>query len=136
MGVVAAGASKTNGKAAQIAATRKRTQFATIDELLEGAHGIDFVSNALETGRRFGADALRLLSELGVVAAASNCCNSCQSKPAFVLRALAELACFSCRGNAGVYAGSIWMIHRHACLACCGGAGSVVQVGEIVALDG
>ena len=117
----AAGANKTNGKVARIAAARKPTGFATIGE---GAGGFDFVPNAVGAGGRLGADALRLLLELGDVAAASN---SCLSKAAFVRRALAELACSLCRGNAGVYAGSmsrlLWA------------AGSAVQAGERVATD-
>ena len=71
-----------------------------------------------------GVDALRLLSELGDVAAASN---SRLSKAAFLRRAQAELACSLCHGNAGVYAGSISRLLRV--------AGSAVQVGEIVAME-
>ena len=61
---------------------------------------------------------------IGDVAAASN---SRLSKAAFVRRALAELACSLCRGNAGVYAGSMSRLLRV--------AGSAVQVGEIVAME-
>ena len=84
---------------------RKQTEFATIGE---GAGGFDFVPIAVETGGRLGVNALRLLSKLGDVAAASN---SRLSKAAFVRRALAELACSLCRGNAGVYAGSMSRLH-------------------------
>ena len=71
-------------------------------------------------GGRLGAGALRRLLELGDVAAAST---SRLYKAAFMQRALAELdTCSLCRGNAGVYAGSmsrpLWV------------AGSAVQVGE------
>ena len=116
----AAGASRTNGKAARVAAARKRTEFATIGE---GAGGFDFVPIAVETGGRLGVDALRLLSELGDVAAASN---SRLSKAAFVRRALAELACSLCRGNAGVCASSMSRLLRV--------AESAVQTGEEVAM--
>ena len=116
----AAGASRTNGKAARIAAVRKRTEFATIGE---GAGGFDFGSNAAETGGRLGADALRLLSDLGDVTAASN---SRLSKAAFVRHALAELACSLCRGNAGVYAG--------VCLAYCEWRGPPCRC-ELVAME-
>ena len=52
-------------------------------------------------------DALRLLSELGDVAAASN---ARPSKAAFMRRALAVLACSSCRGNVGVYSVSTLLV--------------------------
>ena len=78
----------------------------------------------METGGSLAADALRLLSELGDVAAASK---SRPWKAAFVRRALAELACSSCHGNAGVYAGSMFRLLRV--------ARSAVQVGEVAALE-
>ena len=59
------------------------------------------------------------------MAAASN---SRLFKAAFMRRALAELACSLCRGNAGVYAGSMSRLLRV--------AGSAVHVGERVAIAG
>ena len=78
----------------------------------------------VETGGRLGADALRLLSELGDVTAASN---SRISKLAFVRCALAQLADSLCHDNAGVYAGSMSRLLRV--------AGSAVQVGETGAME-
>ena len=89
-----------------------------------GAGGVDFALIAVETGGHLRAAALRLLSELGDVAAASN---SRPSKAAFVRRALAEFASSMCCGNAGVYARSMSRLLRV--------AGSAVQVGETVAME-
>ena len=101
---------------------RKRTEFATID--WRRRWRLQLVPFAVETGGRLGADVLRFRSELGDVAAASN---ARLSKTALVRRAAAELACALCRGNAGVYAGSMSRLLR--------GARSAMQVGEIVAME-
>ena len=67
----AAGTSKSNGKAARDADVWKRTEFTTNGE---SAGAFKVVPIAMEMGGRLGASALRLQSELGDVAAASNPC--------------------------------------------------------------
>ena len=90
----------------------------------EGAGGSNVIPMALESGTRLGADLLRLLSELGDMAAASD-----------LRRSKAHGVCAVSVGGVGVL--SMLRQRELVCAMCCllRVAGAGVQEGEAVALD-
>ena len=99
-------ASRTTGSAARRAERRKQQNF----EAFGNGSAFEFVPLAVESYGRLGQAASRFLSELGAVAAL----DGRVSKAAFVRFARQELSCTLCKGNAGVYASSLFSIAQSA----------------------
>ena len=95
-------ASRETGSAARKAERRKQRNF----EAFSDGSAFEFVPLAMESYGRMGLAASRFLSELGSIAAA----NGNVSKAAFVRYARQQLSCALCKGNAGVYAASLYSI--------------------------
>lgn len=95
-------ASQTNGSAAKKAEERKRRQFAEFG----AGSAFEFVPLAIESYGRWGQAAATILSDLGALAAADRHV----SKAAFVRTARQELSCTLCKGNAGIYASSLFSV--------------------------
>jgi hypothetical protein len=112
-------ASQTDGSAAMKAEDRKRRAFATFG----AGSAFDFVPLAVESYGRWGKAAATFLSDLGAIAAAEGHV----SKASFVRLARQELSCALCKGNAGIYASSLFSVAQ--------GAGRSYQPGLDVPLE-
>jgi hypothetical protein len=101
---LARGAARTTGKAAAVAAKAKHEDLGG----LALADGNDFVALAHESHGRMGKEALKLLQDLGEVAAS----NGRVSKRAFVLAALCKLSVALAKGNGRMYTTACFTVSR------------------------